>query len=175
VRFDAQGQGGSGAYQYRFWLFTSGAWQVVQDYGVGSSWTMPGTTPAGSYQIAVHVRTSSGVFVDAQAVLPFVIGDLPTPAAPATGVTVTSTLGSPQAAGTLVRFDAQGEGGSGTYQYRFWLFADGAWQVMQDYGVGSSWTMTAPLPAGSYQVAVHVRTDPAVFADAQGLLPYAFF
>jgi hypothetical protein len=46
---------------------------MVQDYGVGSSWTLPANTPAGSYTIAVNVRTSTTVADDAVSYLAYQI------------------------------------------------------------------------------------------------------
>ncbi len=45
-------------YQYRFWLTSGGTKTLVQDYGYGSSWALPETTPVGNYVITVDVRTS---------------------------------------------------------------------------------------------------------------------
>jgi len=70
--FTASGIGSSG-YQYRFWLFDGVGWSMVQDYGVGSSWTLPGSTAAGNYTIAVDVRTSTAVYRDAVGYLSYQI------------------------------------------------------------------------------------------------------
>jgi hypothetical protein len=158
VTFTAQGQGSAG-YQYRFWKHNGTDWEIVQDYSVDNTWVLPGTTPAGSYPISVHVRTSTDTEADAtlNPALVFVI-TAPPPAAP-TGVTLTPDFLSPQPAGTAVTFTAQGQGSTG-YQYRFWLHNGSNWQIVQDYGVGSSWTLPATSPAGIYPVSVHVRTSP---------------
>jgi hypothetical protein len=164
VVFTAAGIGSSG-YQYRFWILPAGSatWTMVQDYGVGSAWTMPITTPPGSYRVAVHVRTSTSVYFDAQAGADFTLR-IP----PATGVTITADKASPQTVGTPVTFTASGTGSSG-YQYRFWIkpSTSTVWSMVQDYGVGSSWTMPSTTAAGTYRIAVHVRTSPAVYFDAQ--------
>lgn len=52
------------AYQYRFWLNSGAGDVLVQDYGFGSSWALPDSTPVGSYTITVDVRTSSNVSFD---------------------------------------------------------------------------------------------------------------
>jgi hypothetical protein len=168
VTFTAAGQGSSG-YQYQFWLNSGSGWTMVQDYGVGSSWTMPGSTPVGSYRIEVHVRTSTAVALDAWTLLSYQI--VATAAIPATGVTVTPSASSPHVAGTPVTFTAAGQGSSG-YQYQFWLNNGSGWTMVQDYGVGSSWTMPGSTPVGSYRIEVHVRTSTAVALDAWTLLSY---
>ena len=63
----ASGAGGSGTYEYRFFLFDGTTWTKVQDYSGTAFWTLPGSTPAGGYNIAVDVR-SAGSAVDRDAV-----------------------------------------------------------------------------------------------------------
>ncbi len=67
VVFTAVASGSSG-YQYRFYAKAPGAtsYAMVQDYGPGSTWTMPDTTLAGQWSVLVYVRTSPAVLVDAQ-------------------------------------------------------------------------------------------------------------
>jgi hypothetical protein len=68
-------------------------------------------------------------------------------------------LASPQTVGTSVVFTAGGTGGSGSYEYRFWLYSAGAWALVQDYSTTSTWACdTSALPAGSYTPYVHVRS-----------------
>ncbi len=167
VVFTAAGQGSSN-YQYRFQLHDGTAWSLVQDYGVGSTWTMPANTPPGGYTLAVQVRTNSAVDMDAQS---FTAYQVTAPLPPATGVTVTPSLTSPQVAGTAVTFNAVGQGSSG-YQYRFYLYNGTAWSLVQDYGIGSSWILPANTPAGAYTLAVHVRTSASVDMDTQSFTGY---
>jgi hypothetical protein len=141
---------------------------MVQDYGVGSSWTLPANTPAGSYTIAVNVRTSTTVTRDA---VNYAYYQISTPVVPATGVIITPSLPSPQVSGTAVLFTANGTGSSG-YQYQFYLYNGTSWNMVQDYGVGSSWTLPANMPAGSYTIAVNVRTSTTVANDAVSYLAY---
>jgi hypothetical protein len=164
VEFTAAGQGSSG-YQYRFWFYDGATWTMVQDYGIGSTWSMPTATPAGYYTIGVDVRTTTGVYRDTVGYLPYQLSQ------PATGVTITPSLSSPRPAGTAVVFTAAGEGSSG-YQYRFWLYNGIAWAMVQDYGVGSTWTLPTSTTGGSYTIAVDVRTSTGVYRDAVGYLGY---
>ena len=167
--FTAQGQGSS-RYQYRFWLFNGTNWSMVQDYPAGSSWMLPASAPAGNYVIAVDVRVSNSVDRDTVAYLYYqVTGSAPPPA---TGVTISPDQSSPHAAGTAVRLTAQGQG-STSYQYRFWLFDGTSWNLVQDYPIGSSWTLPASAPAGNYVIAVDVRTSNSVDRDAVSYLGYA--
>jgi len=160
VVFTAAGQGSSG-YQYRFWFLGAGGWTVVQDYSTTATWTLPGTTAPGNYQVGVQVRTSNLVGADAASPnMPFSIV-----AVPATGVTVTVDLASPQVPGTAVTFTAAGQGSSG-YQYRFWLFNGISWSIVRDYATTATWVMPTSQPPGSYQVSAQVRTSTLSAGDA---------
>ncbi|HEX7622907.1 MAG TPA: kelch repeat-containing protein, partial [Anaeromyxobacteraceae bacterium] len=135
VVFTAAGQGSVG-YEYRFWLFSNGVWNIVQDYGAAATWTLPSTTVLGDYSVAVWVRTNPSVDMDAQVVVPYHVGNLP-----ATGVTLTPSLSSPQVVGTPVVFTAAGQGSSG-YEYRFWLSSPTTgWNVVQEYSPSATWTL----------------------------------
>lgn len=61
---------------------------------------------------------------------------------------------------TSVTFTAGAIGGSGTYQYRFYLKASGAttWTQVQAYGIGDTyaWETTDAQP-GTYRIMVYVR------------------
>ena len=90
---------------------------------------------------------------------------------PATGVNITPDLPSPHPPGTAVLFTASGTGSSG-YQYRIWLYDGVSWSMVQDYGVGATWSLPASTPVGNYTIAVDVRTSTAVYRDAVAYLPY---
>ena len=73
VVFTAAGQGSSG-YQYRFWLFDGVTWAVVQDFSPTAIWTLPASTPAGTYIVGVWVRANpASVGMEAQAFVPMVL------------------------------------------------------------------------------------------------------
>ncbi len=76
---------------------------------------------------------------------------------PAAGVNLTGSPLSPVNAGNAVLFTAAGFGSTVPYQYRFWL--DGV--LVQDYGVGSTWTLpaTTPVRTAPYVITVDVRTN----------------
>jgi hypothetical protein len=165
VLFIANGLGSSG-YQYRFWLYNGVSWSMVQDYGVGSTWSLPASTAVGSYTLAVDVRTSTAVYRDTVAYFPYTVTSTP-----ATGVDLTPDQLPPHPVGAAVLFTASGIGSSG-YQYRFWLHNGISWSMVQDYGVGSTWSLPVLTPAGNYTVAVDVRTSAAVYRDFVTYLPY---
>jgi cytochrome c peroxidase len=152
VTFTAQGQGGSGPYEYRFWINSGAGFNMVQDYAAANTfvWTPAAT---GNYDILVDVRNAGSTALrEASAKLFFYqIGS-----AGASGVTITPSLASPQPPGTPITFTAQGQGGSGSYQYRFWLNSGTGFTVVQDYGSSSSFAWTPPA-TGNYDILVDVR------------------
>jgi len=89
----------------------------------------------------------------------------------ATGVTLTPSPGTTVVVGNSILFTAAGSGSTTTdaaaapasaYQYQFYLWngqlPNNNWSMIQDYGVGSTWTLPSSTPAGTYAVAVDVRT-----------------
>jgi FtsP/CotA-like multicopper oxidase with cupredoxin domain len=167
VLFTAAGQG-SANYQYEFWLTPAGgASTKVQAYSTTATWTLPGSTPAGTYFVAVKVRTNTTVLSDAATTVTYKL-NLP----PATGVTLTPSPSSPRPSGTAVLFTAQGQGSSG-YMYEFWLTPNaGTSTLVQAYSSTNTWTMPASTPAGKYFIGVKVRTSTSVVSDAVTTISY---
>ncbi len=155
VTFNALGLGSSG-YLYAFHLSSNGGatFTLVQPFSSTASWTLPASTAAGNYVIAVEVRTSMIGAIQTQW-----IGYRIDPPPP-TGLIVTTSLPSPQLAGTLVTFNAAGQGSSG-YLYAFHISSDGGntFSLVQAFSPMSSWTLPASIPAGNYIIAIEVRTS----------------
>lgn len=91
VQFTAAGSGAtttvpntSVSYLYRFSLQSgTGPFVVVQDYGPDATWTLPATTPVGSYAVRVETKTSAGAnAVVLSATMPYQV--VPTPIPPVT-------------------------------------------------------------------------------------------
>jgi heme exporter protein D len=170
VTFGAQGIGGTGTYQYRFYLDSGAGAVIVQDWSTTASWALPTSTVPGNYTVYVWVRTSTQSAIDfSSPAIHYVIN--PGPALPATGVTVTATPPSPGAA--PVTFQAAGQGGTPTYQYRFYVdFGAGA-VVVQDWSATNTWTLPATVAPGNYTLYVWVRTSANVALDASSpAIPY---
>lgn len=159
IGFSAAGIGGSGAYEYQFWLRNpSGTWSMVRDYSTSANWSWNTTgLTAGQYTVSVYVRNlGSTERVDALTSTSYAIA---VNAPPATGATLTPNLTSPVAPGTPVSFLASATGGSGSYEYRYWLKAPGgAWAVVRDYSPAATWDWnTTGLASGIYNVSVYIR------------------
>jgi hypothetical protein len=55
-------------------------------------------------------------------------------------------------------YSAKGSGGTGQYEYRFWLKGEiGEWYSVQAYSKSNTWTWT-PVKPGKFQVGVWIRT-----------------
>ena len=165
VTFSAQGKGGTGVYEYQFLLRypSSTVWTVVQDYGSSNQWAWnTANTTLGTYTMKVNVRNNgSAALYEAVASMNYSI----TLDAPATGATLTSDLPSPRQAGQTVTFTAQGQGGSGVYEYQFVrrLPSSTVWSVVQEYGSSNTWIWnTTGTTAGTYTIRVNVRNSGSV-------------
>jgi len=82
---------------------------------------------------------------------------------PATSVAFTPppSPASPQIPGASVLWTAAASGGTGSYEYKFWVKNPaGAWSVGKDYGIpGNTWTWdTTGLATGTYSVQVWARS-----------------
>jgi len=171
VTFSAVGSGGSGSYEFRYYLFNGTLWSLVQDYSSTATWTLPGTTAAGTYTVAVDIR-NAGSTVDRDTVTYLEYQVVAQPA-PATGVTVFTDKATPHNAGTPVTFAAVGSGGSGSYEFRYYLFNGTLWSLVQDYSPTATWTLPGATGAGTYTVAVDIRNaGSTVFRDAVVYVPY---
>jgi len=173
ITFTAGGIGGKGDYEYKFWLKTGGVWSITRDYSAANTWEWSTTSlAAGSYDVLVYVRnTGSSAAYEAKASLSYVLVSNP----PATGVTLNPSIVSPQIIGNNVTFTAGGVGGSGNYEYKFWLKTGGVWAEVQAYSLTNAWTWnTIGSPAGSYEVEVYVRNIGSIAAyEALNSLTYA--
>ena len=83
-----------------------------------------------------------------------------TASAQVTAVTLTAGKTSPRQVGTTVTFRAKASGGTGPYEYKFWLAKGGGANeaVSPDYSPESAMVWT-PTEADYYEVKVHARTQ----------------
>ncbi|MBL0225523.1 MAG: CHRD domain-containing protein [Geobacteraceae bacterium] len=171
VTFSAAAQGASGPCEYRFHLNDgSGAGYVVaQPYGPSGDfiWT---PSAAGNYDVFVETRLAGSTSLrEAYNLINYY---RITAVTPPTAVNLVSDVVSPQTPGTLVTFTAAGQGGSGPYEYRFYLNSGAGFVQQQDYSPTNSWNWT-PAAAGNYDIFVEVRqAGSSVLRDAYNALYY---
>ena len=157
IVFTAAGQGSFG-FVYRFWLWNGVWWNKVQDWSATPTWTLPASSPMGSYQVQVDVSTVAGSpFQEALAQVNYT---LTAPVAPTpVSVQLTPSLPSPQTQSTPVVFTAVGSGGS-NFMYRFWVNNGVWWNKVQDWSITNTYALDTAYPIGTYQVQVDVSTNP---------------
>jgi hypothetical protein len=168
ITFTALGAGGSGTYEYEFWVNSGLGFEPVQPYSAANTFAW---TPAssGAFDILVNVR-NAGTTVSANASNKIFFYQIQS--GPASSVSITPSVASPQLVGTPITFTALGSGGSGSYEYRFWLNSGAGYAVVQGYSTLATWTWT-PSATGNYDILVDVRNQgTSVVRDA---LNHVFF
>jgi hypothetical protein len=163
VVVSASGQGGS-TPTYRFWVQPwGGSWQIGQDWSAASSWTWRPLT-VGGYNVTVDGRGRSTGEADVTSSATFEVvaaaatgGGGTGSTQPMTSVALSFTPTTPQAVGTAVTLTAQGQGGSGTPTYRFWVQRwGGSWAIVQDWSTANTHPWRPPT-AGGYNLTVYGR------------------
>lgn len=168
VNITAGALDGTGPQEYQFWLYdpNAGKWNMLRDYGTSAyfAWT---PTATGSYQILVYARSAGSTNAyEAQRSIQFhLVNDTPV-----TGVTLTPDKQSPLNIGDIVTLTANATGGTGTYEYQFWVWdrnspcfsssppaeCRGEWYRWQDY-TSQDWMSFNFNVVGDYQIAVYTR------------------
>ena len=174
VQFAGTATGGSGSYEYQFWLRDpAGNVGVVQAYGNGPTfhWTTPSV---GQWAVAVGARNlGSSVIFEADTSIPFEVTSDP----PVTAVSLSADPMSPALLATVegggVQFTGTATGGSGSYEYQFWLRDPaGNVGVVQAYGNGPTFHWTTPS-VGQWAVAVGARNQgSSVIFEADTSIPF---
>jgi hypothetical protein len=147
--------------QYQFYILPpGGSWTVLQAYSSSSSavWNTGGAA-TGTYQFDIWVKQLGSTASYEAHISPNPTYTLQT-GPPCTGVTLTFSPASPQAAGTSAQLNATATGCPDA-QYEFWVQAPGGqWVVLQGWSSSSSVTWkTAGLPPGTYLFDVWVRQN----------------
>jgi len=144
-----------GPPEYRFWIRPpGGAWSIVQDYGVGTSYSWNTTGKAqGTYSLEVDVRDQgSEVPYEAVANSIFVLGP-----ARCRNATLVANPASQSATGSTVVLTASSTGCANP-RYRFWVQAPGErWSIAQNYSSASTLNWSGTTRRGTYNLEVDVR------------------
>jgi spore germination protein YaaH len=151
--------------EFEFWMLPAGTstWRLVQPYSTNATyaWNSKGAA-AGTELFGVWVRDSSSdgtqgsgaVRYDALARMPYAVTTTA-----CTGVTVSTSPGSPAVAGTRVTITATASGCSNP-MYEFWMLPAGSstWRIVSGYSASASyvWNSTGALH-GTEQFGVWVR------------------
>jgi hypothetical protein len=173
VTFTAAASGGRAPYQFKWWVYDGEAWRLAQGWSTSNTFNWRPAT-AGTYLVAVWGR-NHGTTADASEALAQVAYTITdgTPVPPLAITSFTSSMSSPQLAGTTVTFTATASGGEAPYQFKWWVFDGTEWRVAQNWN--SSPTLDwRPNKPGSYIVAVWGRNTGVKVDASQALAQSAF-
>lgn len=154
----AAATGGSGSYDYQFELkgpSTGDVYQVVQAFGPASTFSWDTTGQLGDHVFRVSARNASSTDTPVRKWIRAGVN----PADAATSLALTRSLPSPQIEGAVYEVTAVGDGGLGTYEYRFELKGPAtgeAYVVLQDYSPADSvaWNSTGYVGQNVFRVSV---------------------
>jgi hypothetical protein len=160
ITFTAAATGGN--VEYQFWRYSSATgWAMARDYSATNSFTW--FPPLGANAVQVWVRTvgSSASYQDYRSSGVFDVVSAPSPSsARLTSLVANSTFPvSPQA---QVTWTASGTGGSGTLEYKFFLYnvTTRVWSVFRDWSTNpvAAQPVAGVAGTGRYVVQVWVRS-----------------
>ena len=157
ITFTAVASGGTGPIEYAFYRYSDGTgWQLAQPYSSTNTYTT--YPPAGNNAVQAWVRTvGSGVnFEDYRGTGMFVVASTP-----ARLTSLTPDFEFYSSVGQPIVFTATGAGGTGSLEYKFFIYSHntGSWMVLRDWSAANYVTWTpSPGTAGQYRVQAWVRT-----------------
>jgi hypothetical protein len=161
VTFTASATGGTAPYSYKWWVLFNGTWTMARDWSTSASlaWV---PLSAGDYRIGVWVR-GANTAADTSAVnlsIPYSVTASPAPPTITTlrvGSLTTNPSGSARV-GQTVTATATATGGTGSYEFRWWMFDGTAWVMARDWGSNSlSFTPSSSNVNPSFRLGVWVR------------------
>jgi hypothetical protein len=169
ITFTATATGGTSPYQYKWWIFNGSSWIVMQQWTSSNQWTWTPTAANAAARVAVWVR-NAGSTADAyanansNASIPYPVsaGSAPsTPTAPSSGPLTLTVISAdrvaPQPVGTAITFTASASGGTGSNEYKWWIYDGANWSVVRNWTSGNTWTWTPTAANLGYRVGVWIR------------------
>ena len=162
VIWTATATGGTGTLRYCFNVLKDGA--VVQKGSYSTTKTCSYTpTEAGTYNVKVYVKDSSGKTVVSKNGSPVTVAGSSKPLRIA-GVSLNPTATTP---GATLTWTASAEGGSGALRYNFYVYKDGAVVKKTGYTTAKTASYTA-ADAGTYSVKVFVKDGASAIVTQTG-------
>jgi len=159
ITFTASPKGGTGSTEYRFYeynAYTNKKWVIVRDYSTNPSFTWNSAGKIGTTQIGVWAR-SVGSQQPVYGSANYSIQDIPKP----TNVAISPNISSPRQEGTNISFTAIAQGGTGSYEYRFYEYnasTGNQWQMVRDFSSRSSFTWNSTGKPGRTYIGVWARS-----------------
>lgn len=154
VVWTASAGGGTPPYTFKWWLSDGSTWRVLQDWSASSRyvWTPLAANP--SYTMRVWAR-SDGVG-----------GDVPDREASAayaikpsvTDLSLTPDQSAPKPIDTPITWTATAAGGVPPYRYKWWLYDQSGWTLLQDWTNSATYTWRPRAYYGGYRIAVWAKS-----------------
>ena len=160
ITYTALPKGGTGANEYRFYEYspyTNNQWVMIRDYSTNPSFTWDSSGKVGTTRIGVWARTI-GSQQPVYGSIAYSIQDIPKP----TSVAISPNLSSPRNEGTYVTFTASAQGGTGSYEYRFYEYnatTGNQWQMVRDFTSNPSYTWNSAGKIGRTYIGVWARSS----------------
>ena len=172
VQWHATPTGGVPPHQFQWAVYGPGGWSMGPwTTAATSSWT---PSSAGDYVIRVAVRSagSNNEGGELAQSVPFVV-TAPLVARVAS-VSIAASLPAPQTLGKTVVFTGTAGGGTGLYQYRWWISDGVTWTAATDWTNENAWSWTPSVANDKYIIRVGVRTLGAtlVASEASASVPF---
>ncbi len=160
VTWTATASGGSGSIQYCFYVYKNGTTVQKGSYGTGNSYSYK-IAANGTYTVKAFAKDASGATAN-------LTGGTVTAGSPAV-LTVSAIKANKTTAnvGDSITWTATASGGSGTIQYCFYVYKNGATVQKGSYGTANTYTYKATA-AGTYTVKAFVKDGAGATANLTG-------
>jgi hypothetical protein len=157
ITWSAVPSGGTAPFVYKWFLFDGATWHVLVNWTSNASLAWTPSAANANYRVRVWVKAAGNAADQPEAAAEQGFSITAAAAVPVSVVTLTSDLPSPQPIGTMVVFTAQPTGGSGLYEYQWWVFENQQWSAVTPWGLNKTLTWSRSN-AGDYQIAVRARS-----------------
>jgi hypothetical protein len=172
VRWTASAEGGAAPYTYKWWVFDGAVWNLAQNWSSSNSFDWQPILPGTGYRVRVGARSAGNgadEFERSQESGAYTV----TPGI--THLTLTPDQSSPQPVGTKVTWIARPVGGIEPYKYRWWVYNQSSWTLLQDWTTSPTYSWTPTTPYSGYKIGVWAKSaDNPTDIDERNLsVPFA--
>ena len=158
ITWTATASGGTGSYRYCFYVFKDNKILERGSYGTANTYSYT-PTAGGSYTVRVYVKDSANTVVNKMSTA-ITVANAP--------IAVSLTVDKARAAvNEKVTWTVSASGGTGSFQYCFYLFKDGKIKERGSYGAAKTKAYT-PTEAGTYTVRVYVKDSAGTVKTQEG-------
>jgi hypothetical protein len=178
ITFTVAASGGVSPHSFKWLIYDGTSWRVARNWGTSTNFTWTPTEASSRYRVGVWARdaTTTADVGSVNYSVPFAISPLGpggnTGVSPYLRITgLAPNLVSPTAAGTAVTFTASAAGGSGSYQFKWWVYNGTTWTIVRDWSSTTTYTWTPPYAGAAWRMAIWLRQTGS--SDNTGSLNYS--